>query len=117
MMPARSARHAQPDIAVALAHLAGSGGSMVAEAVRVAFGGVVAVAGVDLTAPPGRVTSVIGPNGAGKTTLLNLISGFQQPDSGAVRAGSRDNTGQPAHDVARAGLARTFQTAQPFGNL
>ena len=88
-----------------------------AEGVRVAFGGVVAVAGVDLTAPPGRVTSVIGPNGAGKTTLLNLVSGFQRPDSGKVRVGSREITGQPAYDVARAGLARTFQTAQPFGGL
>ena len=68
-----------------------------------------------MTAPPGRVTSVIGPNGAGKTTLLNLVSGFQRPDSGTVRVGSREITGQPAHEVARAGLARTFQTAQPFG--
>ena len=117
MMPARSARHPQPDIAVALTHLAGSRGSMVAEAVRVAFGGVVAVASVDLTAHPGRVTSVIGPNGAGKTTLLNLVSGFQQPDSGKVRVGAREITGHTAQDVAHAGLARTFQTAQPFGNL
>jgi ABC-type branched-subunit amino acid transport system ATPase component/ABC-type branched-subunit amino acid transport system permease subunit len=117
LVPARSARHPQPDIAVALAHLAGSGGSLVAEAVRVAFGGVVAVAGVDLTAQPGRITSVIGPNGAGKTTLLNLVSGFQQPDSGKVRVGAREITGQTAQEVAHAGLARTFQTAQPFGNL
>ncbi len=117
VMPPESARYPQPDIAAALAHLAGSGGSLVAEAVRVAFGGVVAVAGVDLTAQPGRITSVIGPNGAGKTTLLNLVSGFQQPDSGKVRVGARETTGQPAQDVAHAGLARTFQTAQPFGNL
>ena len=117
MTPPESARHPQPDIAIALAKLAGSGGSLVAEGVRVAFGGVVAVAGVDLTAPPGRITSVIGPNGAGKTTLLNLVSGFQQPDSGKVRVGAREITGQPAQDVAHAGLARTFQTAQPFGNL
>jgi branched-chain amino acid transport system ATP-binding protein len=107
----------QPDIDLAWAHAARSGGGLFAEGVRVAFGGVVAVAGVDLTAPPGRVTSVIGPNGAGKTTLLNLVSGFQEPDSGTVRVGSREITGRPAHDVARAGLARTFQTAQPFGNL
>jgi ABC-type branched-subunit amino acid transport system ATPase component len=60
---------------------------------------------------------VIGPNGAGKTTLLNLVSGFQQPDSGKVRVGAREITGQTAQDVAHAGLARTFQTAQPFGNL
>jgi ABC-type branched-subunit amino acid transport system ATPase component/ABC-type branched-subunit amino acid transport system permease subunit len=115
--PGESASDCEADIDLALAHLANSGGSLSAEGVRVAFGGVIAVAGVDLTAPPGRVTSVIGPNGAGKTTLLNLVSGFQQPDSGTVRVGSGDITGQPAHEVARAGLARTFQTAQPFGNL
>jgi ABC-type multidrug transport system fused ATPase/permease subunit len=117
VLPGESAPKPQSDIDIALAHLAGSGGSLVAEGVRVAFGGVVAVAGVDLTAQSGRVTSVIGPNGAGKTTLLNLVSGFQQPDSGTVRVGSREITGQPAQDVAGAGLARTFQTAQPFGNL
>jgi ABC-type multidrug transport system ATPase subunit len=54
---------------------------------------VVAVAGVDLTAPPGRITSVIGPNGAGKTTLLNLVSGFQRPDAGTVRVGKQRDHG------------------------
>jgi branched-chain amino acid transport system ATP-binding protein len=117
VMPRESAANPAADIEIALAHLARTGGSLVAEGVRVAFGGVVAVAGIDLTAPPRQVTSVIGPNGAGKTTLLNLASGFQQPDSGTVRVGDREITAQPAHHVARAGLARTFQTAQPFGNL
>jgi branched-chain amino acid transport system ATP-binding protein len=117
LMPSESAPNPQPDIDLALAHLAGSGGSLVAEGVRVAFGGVIAVAGVDLIAMPGRITSVIGPNGAGKTTLLNLVSGFQASDSGTVRVGNRAITGLPAQDVARAGLARTFQTAQPFGSL
>ena len=61
---------------------------------------------------------MIGPNGAGKTTLLNLVSGFQQPDAGTVRVGSeRDHRACLRPDVAHAGLARTFQTAQPFGNL
>ncbi len=116
--PPESAPDPQPDIDLALAHIAaGSGGGLVAEGVRVAFGGVVAVAGVDLTAQPGRVTSVIGPNGAGKTTLLNLVSGFQRSDAGSVSVRGGEITGKPAHDVARAGLARTFQTAQPFGNL
>jgi branched-chain amino acid transport system ATP-binding protein len=105
------------NVELALAHIAKSGGSLRVEGVRVAFGGVVAVAGVDLEARSGRITSVIGPNGAGKTTLLNLVSGFQVPDSGTVRVGSRTITAKPAHEVARDGLARTFQTAQPFGNL
>ena len=60
---------------------------------------------------------MIGPNGAGKTTLLNLISGFQSPDAGQVSIAGRDITGRPAYDAARSGLARTFQTTQPFGNL
>ena len=60
---------------------------------------------------------MIGPNGAGKTTLLNLISGFQSPDAGQVSIAGRDITGRPAYEVARSGLARTFQTTQPFGNL
>jgi branched-chain amino acid transport system ATP-binding protein len=117
VMPKKPTPHPAAQIDLALAHLAGSGGSLVAEDVRVAFGGVIAVTGVDLTAPPGRITSVIGPNGAGKTTLLNLVSGFQPPDSGSVRVGNREITGQGAEAATRAGLARTFQTAQPFGNL
>jgi branched-chain amino acid transport system ATP-binding protein len=117
VLPRRSDSRAKPDIDLALAHIAGSRGNLVADGVRVAFGGVIAVAGVDMTAPPGRVTSVIGPNGAGKTTLLNLISGFQRPDAGTIRIGPREVTGQAAHVVARAGLARTFQTAQPFATL
>jgi branched-chain amino acid transport system ATP-binding protein len=60
---------------------------------------------------------VIGPNGAGKTTLLNLVSGFQIPNSGKVSVAGREITGRPAYEAARNGLARTFQTAQPFGNL
>jgi branched-chain amino acid transport system ATP-binding protein/branched-chain amino acid transport system permease protein len=117
VMPKGSASRPKPDLDLALTHITGSRGSLVAEGVRVAFGGVIAVGGVDMTAPPGRITSVIGPNGAGKTTLLNLVSGFQRPDSGSVRVGNRDITGQPAHEVARGGLARTFQTAQPFASL
>src|SRR5205823_10116718 len=82
------------NVELALAHIARSRGSLVAEDVRVAFGGVVAVAGLDLDARSGRVTSVIGPNGAGKTTLLNLVSGFQPPDAGTVSVGGREITGK-----------------------
>jgi branched-chain amino acid transport system ATP-binding protein len=113
----KAASELQPNPDLALAYIAKSGRLLKAEGVRVAFGGVVAVAGVDLDAQSGRITSVIGPNGAGKTTLLNLISGFQTPDSGSVSVDTRAITAIPAHDVARAGLARTFQTAQPFANL
>ncbi|HLJ01472.1 MAG TPA: ATP-binding cassette domain-containing protein [Bradyrhizobium sp.] len=107
----------KPHLDLALAHITGARGGLAAEGVRVAFGGVVAVAGVDMAASPGRITSVIGPNGAGKTTLLNLVSGFQRADAGLVRVGKDEITGLAAHDVVRCGLARTFQTAQPFASL
>ncbi len=117
VMAKKAPAESRPDLDLALAHITGARGGLAAEGVRVTFGGVVAVAGVDMTAAPGRVTSVIGPNGAGKTTLLNLVSGFQRPDAGVVRVGKHDITGLAAHEVARAGLARTFQTAQPFASL
>jgi branched-chain amino acid transport system ATP-binding protein len=113
----RSDQRPRSEIHSALTHIAGSRGDLDAEGISVAFGGVVAASGIDLSAKAGRVMSVIGPNGAGKTTVLNIISGFQRPDSGTVRIGGRDITGQPAPTVARAGLARTFQTAQLFGSL
>lgn len=75
-----------------------------------AFGGARALAGVDLTAVPGRITALIGPNGSGKTTLLNVISGMIETDSGQVRLGEDDLTGRRAFQIARAGVSRTFQT-------
>ncbi len=83
----------------------------------IAFGGVKAVQNVTFAAEPGRVTSVIGPNGAGKTSALNLLCGFYKPNSGMVKLGARDLTGMPSHTLARAGVARTFQTTQLFGTL
>jgi ABC-type branched-subunit amino acid transport system ATPase component/ABC-type branched-subunit amino acid transport system permease subunit len=107
----------QADPDAALAYVVGNGNGLRARDLRVAFGGVIAVGGVSLEAPASRITSLIGPNGAGKTTLLNLVSGFQRGDAGTVHVGEIALTGLPAHQVARAGLARTFQTAQPFGGL
>ena len=87
------------------------------ENLGLSFGGVVAIDGVGLAAQPGQITSIIGPNGAGKTTVLNVVGGFYKPDSGAVRLGDRDVTGLPSHAVARAGIARTYQTTQLFANI
>lgn len=80
------------------------------------FGGVQAAKDVSFTAPPGKVTSVIGPNGAGKTTVLNMISGFYTPDTGSIEL-HEDLAGRPAYRMARAGIARTYQTTQLFENL
>lgn len=82
----------------------------------IAFGGVQAAKDVSLTAEPGKVTSIIGPNGAGKSTVLNMISGFYKPQSGSVDL-SGDLTGKSAFQVARSGIARTYQTTQLFGQL
>src|SRR5207253_11509406 len=73
------------------------------------FGGVHAVAEVDLAVAPGQVFGLIGPNGAGKTTLVNLISGHLRVDSGAIRFAGADVTGLAPHTLTARGIARTFQ--------
>jgi ABC-type branched-subunit amino acid transport system ATPase component/ABC-type branched-subunit amino acid transport system permease subunit len=83
----------------------------------IAFGGVQAATGVSFEARAGEVTSLIGPNGAGKTTVLNMLCGFYRPDAGAVTLGGQAVAGLAAWRVARAGLARTYQTSQLFGSL
>ena len=74
------------------------------------FGGVTAVDDVDLTITRGQIHGLIGSNGSGKTTLLNLISGFYSLNAGQIRIGSTRLDDQPSHAVARAGVARTFQS-------
>ena len=86
------------------------GARLEVDGVTKAFGGNRALDGVDLVAEPGRVTALIGPNGSGKTTLLNMICGFYRADAGTIRLGSRSLTRRRPHAVARAGVARTFQT-------
>jgi ABC-type branched-subunit amino acid transport system ATPase component/ABC-type branched-subunit amino acid transport system permease subunit len=85
--------------------------------IGISFGGVRAAHDVSLLAPPGQVTSLIGPNGAGKTTVLNMLSGFYRPDTGSIRIGGVAVQGLPAWRIARAGLARTYQTTQLFGSM
>lgn len=89
---------------------------LVVEDIGIRFGGVHAAQGVSLKAAPGSITSIIGPNGAGKTTVLNMISGFYAPDSGRITLGGT-LTGLPAWKISRAGIARTYQTTQLFGEL
>jgi branched-chain amino acid transport system ATP-binding protein len=81
------------------------------------FGGVEAVAEVDLTVGAGERRAILGPNGAGKTTLFNLISGEFPPSAGTVELFGRDVTDAPARTRARMGLSRTFQTSRLFGGL
>ncbi len=74
------------------------------------FGGVRALDGVSLTVRAGEVLGLIGPNGSGKTTLLNCVTGLVAPGAGRITFAGRDITGLRADRVARAGIARTFQT-------
>jgi ABC-type branched-subunit amino acid transport system ATPase component len=82
-----------------------------------AFGGLQAVASVDLEVARGRVTGVIGPNGAGKSTLMNIISGFIAPDLGEITVDVESIAGQLPHQVCRHGVARTFQNLQMFSDM
>ena len=85
--------------------------------VRKAFADFTAVAGVDLSLPPGGITAVIGPNGAGKTTLINLLTGKLVPDDGQVLLDGADVTRLPPSARVRAGMARTFQVTNIFPQL
>jgi branched-chain amino acid transport system ATP-binding protein len=81
------------------------------------FGGVTAVNALDMMVRAGDVHALIGPNGSGKTTTLNVISGLYRADQGSVRFDDAQIAGRPAHAIARAGIARTFQNIRLFGDL
>jgi branched-chain amino acid transport system ATP-binding protein/branched-chain amino acid transport system permease protein len=82
-----------------------------------AFGGIQALRGVSLSVQPGEIVGLVGPNGSGKTTLINVISGYYAADRGRVLLGADGLTGRPAHDVARLGVARTYQIPRPFAHF
>lgn len=81
------------------------------------FGRLVAVDHVDLAIEPGEIVGLIGPNGAGKTTLVNLITGMESATGGTLTFDGRRLAGLGPPAIARLGLARTFQIAQPFRNM
>jgi branched-chain amino acid transport system ATP-binding protein len=78
------------------------------------FGGLVAVNNVSFDVPRGQVFALIGPNGAGKTTLFNCVTGLFRPTLGSVVLEGRAVTGLKPHEVARLGIARTFQNIRLF---
>ena len=81
------------------------------------FGGLRAVDGVSFTIAPGAIHGLIGPNGAGKTTIFNCVTGFYRPSSGSIRFLEHDITHCRPDQVARLGIARTFQNVQLFASL
>ena len=85
--------------------------------IRKGFGGVVALDNLTFLIARNAITAIIGPNGAGKTTLLNVVSGMHAPDRGTIFLNQKTISGLKPHEITRCGLARTFQTAQIFGNM
>ena len=83
----------------------------------VRFGGLTAVNEVDFSIHSNEIVSLIGPNGAGKTTIFNAITGFIRKTSGTVSFGGKDLTHSKTHEIARAGIVRTFQITSLFPGL
>ena len=113
-------RRATPRLTPSQGTLAASGRTrraLRAEALTMTFGGVRAVQGVSFQVAPAAVTALIGPNGAGKSTVINMLSGYYQPTDGRVVLGTAPLARLPAYRVARAGIARTYQTSQLFDTL
>lgn len=81
------------------------------------FAGLKAVADVSFSLRTGEILGLIGPNGSGKTTLINVVTGLLPATSGSVRVDDVETTKRPPHRVARAGIARTFQTIRLFDQL
>ena len=108
----RGPRHGTPVPAVSLA----AAPLLDARDIRVTFGSVSAVGGVDLAIRPGTLTGLIGPNGAGKTTLIDALCGFVR-SSGQVSFAGTSIDGMAIHQRARLGLRRTFQNTELFADL
>jgi len=81
------------------------------------FGGLLALDRVTLSVKQGEIFGIIGPNGAGKTTLFNVINGVYPPTEGRIFFRGEDVTNLPPYELARRGLARTFQVVRPLGEL
>ena len=87
------------------------------EQLTIRFGGLTAVDRVSFKVEPGSIYSIIGPNGAGKTTIFNCISGLYRPDAGHILFKGEDIVGKKPHQIARKGIARTFQNIELFSRM
>ncbi len=90
---------------------------LVVDNVTRSFGGLTAVNVAHLEIPRHRITALIGPNGAGKTTLFNLLTGFDEPDTGEWKFNGLSLGGVAAHKVARRGMVRTFQLTKALSRM
>ena len=87
------------------------------EGLKMYFGGLKAIDGFDLSIYEKEALGIIGPNGAGKTTLFNAICGVYTPTAGKVIFEGKEVQGTPAHEMAKKGIARTFQISKPLAGL
>lgn len=81
------------------------------------FGGIAALTDVSLTIQRGEIYALIGPNGAGKTSLFNVITGIYAPDNGSILFNGGKVTGKKPHEMAKSGVARTFQNIRLFHSM
>jgi branched-chain amino acid transport system ATP-binding protein len=87
------------------------------ESVQLRFGGVTALSDITLPIFSGTIQAIIGPNGAGKTSLLNCISGLYKPQHGQIVFGGRNLVRLAPHQIARLGIARSFQNIELFRHM
>lgn len=86
-------------------------------AVSKSYGALKVIDAITLSVSEGETLGILGPNGAGKTTLFNLISGDARADAGRIEYEGRDVTGLKPHQRCQAGIGRSYQVPQPFGNM
>jgi branched-chain amino acid transport system ATP-binding protein len=94
-----------------------SGPLLQLENVTIRFGGLTAVSELNLHIAPGELMGLIGPNGAGKTTVFNLITGVYQPTAGTISFAGKSVAKQKPYQLAKHGIARTFQNIRLFASL
>jgi branched-chain amino acid transport system ATP-binding protein len=88
-----------------------------ARAVTKRFGGLTAVKALTMEVAPGALYGLIGPNGAGKTTVFNLLTGVYDPTEGEIRFAGARVDGKRAYQIAKLGIARTFQNVRLFSDM
>nr|WP_211376040.1 ABC transporter ATP-binding protein [Bradyrhizobium diazoefficiens] len=109
-MSAETATHAAPS-------MSGMRPILTANCLRMSFGGVVALNEVSIEIRRDELIAIIGPNGAGKTSLMNCMSGFYRPQQGQIVFNGQQIVGRSVHQIARSGLARTFQGTHIFPGM
>jgi branched-chain amino acid transport system ATP-binding protein len=87
------------------------------ERLRVSYGGLRALDGVDLQVGEGEFVAIVGPNGAGKTTLFNCVAGYMHPEEGQIRLYGREITQSRPDQICRAGVSRTWQLVRIFRRM